>query len=68
MEEVRCHGVIAVVGEPAGDVLDVVVDSERLLDHDDTATTAVVGNRLVHGHRPVGCLDFEGSRRHGSGA
>jgi hypothetical protein len=31
----RGHGTVALAGEPAGDVLDVLVDPERLLNDDN---------------------------------
>ena len=56
VEERRRDGVVAGVGEPPGDVLDVVVHPERLLDHDHRPPRAAVRHRLVRGHRPVGGL------------
>ena len=37
MEELRRDGEVALVGESVGDVADVVVHAEGLLEHDDRA-------------------------------
>ena len=56
VEQRRRDGVVAGVGEPAGDVLDVVVHPERLLDHDHRPAGSAIRHRLVGRHRPVGGL------------
>ena len=57
VEEVGGHRVVAGVGEPAGHVLDVVVDPEGLLDDDDRAPGRAVGHRLVERHGAVGGVE-----------
>ena len=59
MEEVGGDRVVPGGGEPAGDILDVVVDAERLLDHDDRrgGLGVAVGDRLVAAHGAVGGLE-----------
>ena len=64
VEEVGSDGVVPGRGEPAGDVLDVVVDAERLLHHHDRGGGAVVGHRLVAAHGAVGGLEGAGSGVH----
>ena len=59
VEQLGGHGVVAGVGEAAGDVLDVVVDPERLLDHDHCASDVAVGLGLVQAHGAVGSLDLD---------
>ena len=54
VEQRRGDGVVAGVGEPAGDVLDVVVHPERLLDDDDRPGRPAFGDAGVEPHRTVG--------------
>jgi pimeloyl-ACP methyl ester carboxylesterase len=66
MEDVRRHGPEPAVGEPARDVLDVVVHTERLLDHDDRGAVGRVGLGVVDVHRAVGGRQRDRARRHGA--
>ena len=54
VEHRRRDADVAGGGDAAGDVLDVVVHPERLLDHDDRALGLTLGVGLVDLHRPVG--------------
>src|SRR2546430_5777413 len=65
VEEVRRDRVIAGVGEPARDVLDVRVHAERLLDDDDRTAGVAHPSGFVHGHRAVGRVELDGSGVHG---
>ena len=56
VEHVGRHRVVAGGRKPAGDVLDVGVDAERLLDHDDRTERFGVGEGLVAPHRALGGL------------
>ena len=66
VEHVGRDGVVAGRGDPAGDVFDVRVDAERLLDHDDRAARLAVGDGFVAAHRTVGRADDLLSRPHDS--
>jgi hypothetical protein len=54
VEQGRRDRVVAGVGDAPRDVLDVVVDAEGLLDHDDRGPGLAVGRGLVGAHRSVG--------------
>src|SRR5688572_12831460 len=63
MEQVRGDRVEAGVAGPAGDVLDVVVDPEDLLD-DDERSTRLIGPDLVQRHRTVGGRELDRAGLH----
>jgi hypothetical protein len=54
MEQMRRNGVVPDLSEPTGDVLDVLVHAERLLDDDNRAPRVAPWSSLVDLHRSVG--------------
>ena len=57
VEEVGGHGVVALGGQVARHLLDVVVDPEGLLDHDHRPAGVAVGAGLEQVHGPVGRVE-----------
>ena len=66
VEHVGCDGVVAGRGHAAGDVFDVRIDAEGLLDDDDRAARLAVGDGFVAAHLTVGRADDLVSRPHDS--
>ena len=64
VEHVGRDRVISSGGDPPGDVFDVRIDAERLLDDDDGTGRFAVGNGLVAAHRAVGGVDLLVSGSH----
>ena len=65
VEDMGRDRVVPGVGEPPRDVLDVLVDAERLLDDDHRRLDRLIRLGLVDRHGPVGRLDLERGGLHG---
>ena len=57
VEQVGRDGEVALGGEATADVLHVVVDAERLLEHDDRGGGVTFGLGLVENHLAAGALE-----------